>query len=46
MYKQGNDKELISEYYSYLFLKAMNVRTAEYGISRSYSDSTGLSQHT
>ena len=29
MYKQGNDKELISEYYSYLFLKAMDVRTAE-----------------
>ena len=42
MYKQGSIQELISEYYAYLFLKAMNVSTAEYQIQRTESSETGL----
>ena len=42
MYKQGSTRELISEYYAYLFLKAMGVCVAEYQIQRTISDTTGL----
>lgn len=42
MFKQGNTQELISEYYAYLFLKAMGVYVAEYQIQRTISDATGL----
>lgn len=43
MYKQGSIQELISEYYSYCFLKAMNTPVAEYKIITSTSQETGLS---
>lgn len=42
MYKQGNAQELISEYYAYRFLKALNVNVAEYRLLRSVSEETGL----
>lgn len=42
MYKQGSTQELISEYYAYLFLKAMDVSAAEYRIHRTASKETGL----
>ncbi|MDD6059753.1 MAG: hypothetical protein PUB97_05125 [Ruminococcus sp.] len=42
MFKQGNTQELISEYYSYLFLKAMGVNVAEYDIKRFISEETGI----
>ncbi len=38
MYKQGSKAELISEYYAYQFLKAMNVPVADYIIHREQSD--------
>ena len=43
MYKQGGTQELVSEYYSYLFLKAMRFNVAEYGIKNIKSNETGLS---
>lgn len=42
MFKQGNTQELISEYYAYLFLKAMEVPVAEYMIQKNISEATGL----
>lgn len=42
MYKQGSTAELISEYYAYLFLNAMQVPVAEYKIQRTVSQETGL----
>ena len=42
MFKQGNTQELISEYYSYLFLKAMGVNVAEYGLKKYVSEETGI----
>ncbi len=42
MFKHGNIQELISEYYSYQFLKAMGANVAEYGIQHSASDETGI----
>ncbi len=43
MYKQGGIQELVSEYYSYLFLKAMQFHVAEYRIKIIKSTETGLS---
>lgn len=43
MYKQGGIQELVSEYYSYLFLKAMDFNVAEYRIKSVKSAETGLS---
>lgn len=43
MYKQGGTQELVSEYYSYLFLKAMHFNVAEYRIKSVKSTETGLS---
>lgn len=43
MYKQGGTQELVSEYYSYLFLKAMQFYVAEYRIKIIKSAETGLS---
>lgn len=43
MYKQGGTQELVSEYYSYLFLKAMQFHVAEYRIKIIKSAETGLS---
>lgn len=45
MFKQGNTQELISEYYSYLFLKAMEVNVAEYEIKSYTSEETGITSH-
>ena len=42
MFKQGNTQELISEYYSYHFLKAMGVNVAEYDIKKYVSEETGI----
>ena len=42
MFKQGNTQELISEYYSYQFLKAMDVNVAEYEIQHTKSEETGI----
>ena len=42
MYKQGGIQELVSEYYSYLFLKAMQFHVAEYRIKIIKSAETGL----
>lgn len=42
MFKQGNTQELISEYYSYEFLKAMGENVAEYEIRHSTSKETGI----
>lgn len=42
MFKQGSTKELLSEYYAYLFLKAMGVPIADYQIHKSVSEITGL----
>lgn len=42
MFKHGNIQELISEYYSYHFLKAMGANVAEYEIKYSTSDETGI----
>ncbi|MBR5513595.1 MAG: hypothetical protein IKV85_06375 [Ruminococcus sp.] len=42
MYKQGNMQELISEYYSYAFLKALNVPVAEYEIKHINIEETGI----
>jgi len=42
MFKQGNIQELISEYYSYVFLKSIGVNVAEYDIKRITSEETGL----
>lgn len=42
MFKQGNTHELLSEYYAYLFLKAMGVPIADYEIQKSISETTGL----
>lgn len=42
MYKQGNKQELISEYYSYAFLKALNVHVAEYEIKHISIKETGI----
>lgn len=42
MYKQGSIKELVSEYYSYLFLKALQFNVAEYRVKH-IKDETGLS---
>lgn len=42
IFKQGSTQELLSEYYAYLFLKAMGVAAAEYEIRRSVSEITGL----
>lgn len=41
MLKNGNKAELISEYYAYCFLKALNVPVAEYKVQRKPSE-TGL----
>ena len=43
MYKQGGTQEMVSEYYSYLFLKAMDFNVAEYRLKSMKSDETGLS---
>lgn len=43
MYKQGGTQEIVSEYYSYLFLKSMNFNVAEYRIKNIKSIETGLS---
>lgn len=43
MYKQGGTQELVSEYYSYLFLNAMQFNVAEYRIKSIKSAETGLS---
>lgn len=43
IYKQGGTQELVSEYYSYLFLKAMQFYVAEYRIKIIKSAETGLS---
>ncbi len=43
MYKQGGIQELVSEYYSYSFLKAMQFNVAEYCIKSIRSAETGLS---
>ncbi|MBR6984093.1 MAG: hypothetical protein IKH75_11320 [Ruminococcus sp.] len=42
MFKHGNTQELISEYYSYQFLKAMGADVAEYEIQHSTSEETGI----
>ena len=42
MFKHGNTQELISEYYSYHFLKAMGVNVAEYEIKHTESAETGI----
>lgn len=42
MFKQGNTQELLSEYYAYVFLKAMEVPVADYRIQKSVSETTGL----
>ena len=42
MFKQGNTQELISEYYAYLFLKAMGVNVAEYERMSYTSEETGI----
>ena len=42
MFKHGNTQELISEYYSYQFLKAMGADVAEYEIQHSTSSETGI----
>ena len=42
MFKHGNTQELISEYYSYQFLKAMKANVAEYEIQHSTSSETGI----
>lgn len=42
MFKYGNTQELISEYYSYLFLTSMDAPIAEYRIHRYCSEETGL----
>ena len=42
MFKQGNIQELISEYYSYHFLKAMGVNVAEYNMKREISEEIGI----
>lgn len=42
MYKQGSTAELISEYYSFQFLKAMNTPVAEYEVHRGITKETGL----
>jgi hypothetical protein len=42
MFKHGNTQELISEYYSYQFLKAMGAPVAEYEIRHSSSEETGI----
>lgn len=45
MFKQGNTQELISEYYSYLFLKALEVNVAEYELKAYTSEETGITSH-
>lgn len=45
MFKQGNTLELISEYYSYLFLKALEVNVAEYKLNAHTSKETGITSH-
>ena len=42
MFKQGNNAELLSEYYSYVFLKTMKAPVAQYRIFRQLSKETGL----
>ena len=42
MFKHGNTQELISEYYSYQFLKAIGTDVAEYEIQHSTSSETGI----
>ena len=42
MFKHGNTQELISEYYSYQFLKAIGVNVAEYEIKHTNSEETGI----
>lgn len=42
MFKHGNTQELISEYYSYQFLKAIGANVAEYEIQHSMSSETGI----
>ena len=42
MFKHGNTQELISEYYSYQFLKSMGADVAEYEIQHSASSETGI----
>lgn len=42
MYKQGSTQELISEYYAYQLLNAMDVSVAEYQIHRTVTFETGL----
>lgn len=43
MYKQGGVQELVSEYYSYSFLKAVQFNVADYSIKSVRSPETGLS---
>lgn len=45
MFKQGNTQELISEYYSYLFLKALEVNVAEYELKAYTSEETGITSY-
>ena len=42
MFKHGNTQELISEFYSYQFLKAIGADVAEYEIKHSASSETGI----
>lgn len=42
MFKQENTAELLSEYYSYVFLKTLKVPVAQYRIFRQHSKETGL----
>lgn len=42
MFKHGNTQELISEFYSYQFLKAIGTNVAEYEIQHSASSETGI----
>lgn len=42
MFKHGNTQELISEYYSYQFLKAMNANVADYEIKHTKSEEIGI----
>ena len=42
MFKQGSTQELLSEYYSYQFLKHMNANVAEYEMHNKISEETGI----
>lgn len=42
MFKQGNTQELISEYYSYHFLKALGANVAEYEMKSYTTEETGI----